>query len=64
MIKPGQHILSCAFGAGLTSAALLLKWGDRVTPLKQSDASLPPCEQTGIELVKRAVDYFCHRDKA
>ncbi len=26
-INSGQTILSCAFGAGLTSAALLLKWG-------------------------------------
>ena len=59
MIKPNQTILSCAFGAGLTSAALLLKWGDRVTPINESDAELPPCDKTGIELVKRAVDYFC-----
>ncbi|GGI84646.1 ketoacyl-ACP synthase III [Shewanella gelidii] len=59
MIKPNQTILSCAFGAGLTSAALALKWGDRVTPLAESDAELPPCDKTGIELVKRAVDHFC-----
>ena len=59
IIKPNQTILSCAFGAGLTSAALLFKWGERVTPLKQSDAELPPCDKTGIELVKRAVNYFC-----
>ncbi|MCP3126766.1 ketoacyl-ACP synthase III [Shewanella sp. KJ2020] len=60
LIKPHQTILSCAFGAGLTSAALLLKWGERVTPVTQSDAQLPPCDKTGIELVKRAVDYFCN----
>jgi len=59
VIKPNQTILSCAFGAGLTSAALLLQWGDRVTPINISDAELPPCDKTGIELVKRAVDYFC-----
>ncbi|MCL1090436.1 ketoacyl-ACP synthase III [Shewanella profunda] len=60
LIKPNQTILSCAFGAGLTSAALLLQWGERVTPLNISDAELPPCDQSGIELVKRAVDYFCN----
>ena len=59
MIKPNQTILSCAFGAGLTSAAVLFKWGDRVTPINQSDAELPPCEQTGIELVAGAVKHFC-----
>ncbi|GIU49756.1 ketoacyl-ACP synthase III [Shewanella algidipiscicola] len=59
MIKPNQTILSCAFGAGLTSAAVLFKWGDRITPINQSDAELPPCDKTGIELVARAVKHFC-----
>ncbi|QSX35100.1 ketoacyl-ACP synthase III [Shewanella avicenniae] len=63
MIKPGQNILSCAFGAGLTCAAMLIKWGDRVTPIEQSDAELPASDKTGLELIKRAVDYFC-REKA
>ncbi|RYV04050.1 3-oxoacyl-ACP synthase [Shewanella sp. OPT22] len=61
LIQPGQNILSCAFGAGLTSAALLMKWGDRVTPINESDAELPPTDKTGIELVKRAADYFCSK---
>ncbi|MGL5147517.1 MAG: ketoacyl-ACP synthase III [Plesiomonas shigelloides] len=59
MIKPNATILSCAFGAGLTSAALLMKWGERTTPIAISDACLPPCDETGVELVKRAVNYFC-----
>jgi 3-oxoacyl-[acyl-carrier-protein] synthase-3 len=59
LIKPNDTILSCAFGAGLTSAALALKWGERVTPIAVSDAELPPCEETGVELVRRAVNYFC-----
>ncbi|MCL1079335.1 ketoacyl-ACP synthase III [Parashewanella spongiae] len=59
ILKPNQNILSCAFGAGLTSAAVLMKWGDRVTPLKESDAELPECNQTALELVKRAADHFC-----
>ena len=58
-IQPNQTILSCAFGAGLTSAAALIKWGDRVTPIKVSDAELPPCDKTGIELVSKAVKHFC-----
>ncbi|WOT03910.1 ketoacyl-ACP synthase III [Shewanella youngdeokensis] len=58
-IKPNQTILSCAFGAGLTSAAALIKWGDRVTPINNSNAELPPCDKTGIELVSKAVKHFC-----
>ena len=61
LIKPGSLILSCAFGAGLTSAALLLRWGDRTEPLATSDAELPPCEASGRELVQRAVEHFCNR---
>lgn len=57
-IQPGQKILSCAFGAGLTSAALLIQWGERITPIAVSDAQLPECKETGLELVKRAADYF------
>ncbi|MCE9679633.1 ketoacyl-ACP synthase III [Shewanella sp. AS1] len=58
-IVPNQTILSCAFGAGLTSAAVLFKWGDRVTPINSCDAELPPCDKTGIELVAPAVKHFC-----
>ncbi|NKF52625.1 ketoacyl-ACP synthase III [Shewanella sp. WXL01] len=62
-IQPGQTILSCAFGAGLTSAAVLLKWGERTTPIKQSDAELPECTQGALEIIKPAVDYFLGREQ-
>ena len=61
LIEPGQNILSCAFGAGLTSAALLMKWGDRVKPIHEPNAELPPTDKTGLELVKRAAEYFCKK---
>ncbi len=50
-IKPGDYVLSASFGAGLTWGAALIKWGDRVTPLQQSDAELPPCNQTALEIL-------------
>lgn len=50
-IKPGDYVLSASFGAGLTWGAALIKWGDRVTPLQQSDADLPPCNQTALEIL-------------
>ena len=55
LIKPHSNIMSAAFGAGLTWAASYIKWGERVTPISLSDAQLPPCTQTGLELVAPAV---------
>ncbi|WP_144209015.1 ketoacyl-ACP synthase III [Shewanella donghaensis] len=62
-LKSGQTVLSCAFGAGLTSAALLLKWGERTTPINPPTAELPPCEVTALELIKPAVDFFMNKSK-
>jgi len=54
-IKAGDRILLAAFGAGLTRAAGLMRWGERTTPLKQSNAELPPCDQTALELVSESI---------
>ena len=56
-IKAGDRILLAAFGAGLTRAAGLLRWGDRTTPLKQSNAELPPCDQTALEILDEAIKH-------
>lgn len=50
-VNPGDYILTATFGAGLTWGAGLIRWGDRVTPLRQSDAALPPCTQTALEIL-------------
>lgn len=50
-IRPGALLLLPAFGAGLTWCAHVVRWGERVAPLGTSDAALPPCEKTGLELV-------------
>ena len=52
-IKPGDYILMPAFGGGLTWSAHLLKWSNRITPLGTSDVELPPCEDTGLELIDK-----------
>jgi 3-oxoacyl-[acyl-carrier-protein] synthase-3 len=54
-VKPGSRILLAAFGAGLTRAAGVLRWGDRVTPIRTSAAELPPCEQTALEILHDAI---------
>ena len=40
-----------AFGAGLTVCAHLVRWGERVTPIAQCDAELPPAPRTALEIV-------------
>jgi 3-oxoacyl-[acyl-carrier-protein] synthase-3 len=50
-VAPGALLLMPAFGAGLTVCAHVVRWGARVTPLGVSDAALPPCEQTALEMV-------------
>jgi len=56
-IRPGARVLMAAFGAGLTRGAGLVRWGQRVTPLGESDAALPPCEQTALEILGDAIRY-------
>ncbi len=61
-VKPGDNLLLAAFGAGLTWGAGHIKWGERVTPLGQSDAALPECEQTALELLQNAIEQCKSRD--
>lgn len=51
-VEAGNNILMPAFGGGLTWSAHLLKWGERTQPLASSDADLPPCDKTALELVQ------------
>lgn len=51
-IKPGDRILMAAFGAGLTWGAATLKWGQRITPIAVSEANLPACEKSALELLQ------------
>lgn len=50
-VKPGGTLLMPAFGGGLTWCSVLVKWGDRVTPLGSSDRDLPPLTGTALDLV-------------
>ena len=50
-VTPGALLLMPAFGAGLTVCAHLVRWGARVTPRDASDANLPPCDQSALEMV-------------
>lgn len=50
-VQPGSLLLMPGFGGGLTFGALLVRWGSRVTPLRTTDADLPPATQTALEMV-------------
>jgi 3-oxoacyl-[acyl-carrier-protein] synthase-3 len=56
-VKAGDNILLAAFGAGLTRAAGLVRWGRRTTPLRVADADLPPCGQTALEILGDAIKH-------
>jgi 3-oxoacyl-[acyl-carrier-protein] synthase III len=50
-IAPGSWLLMPAFGGGLTYCSLLVKWGERVTPLGESAIPVPPVVKTALEMV-------------
>lgn len=50
-VRPGALLLMPAFGAGLTLCAHLVRWGGRVTPVAESDADLPACDRSALEIV-------------
>ena len=54
-VKSGSLLLTPAFGGGLTWCSHVIRWGQRVTPLGTSDAELPPCDKTALELVQDVI---------
>lgn len=62
-IEPGDYVLSATFGAGLTWGAGVIRWGDRVTPLKLSDAELPPNDKTALEILEPHIRRYLDREE-
>ena len=50
-VKPGALIITPAFGAGLTWCSHLIRFGERVTPIDTSDAVLPACDRSALDMV-------------
>jgi len=57
-VQPGDDIVFAAFGAGLSWGAVVVRWGDRVEPISESDAALPPPDRTTMELLQPNLDFF------
>jgi 3-oxoacyl-[acyl-carrier-protein] synthase III len=51
-VKPGSVLLLPAFGGGLTYCAHVVRWGQRTTPLGESDIKLPPNERSALQIVR------------
>jgi len=54
-VKPNSTVLIPAFGGGLTWSAHVIKMGNRISAIKQSDIKLSPCQQSGLALVERLI---------
>ena len=52
LVTENSHVLMPAFGGGLTWSAHLLRFVDKPVAKGQSNCQLPPCELTGLALVK------------
>lgn len=63
-VKPGDHLLTASFGAGLTWGAGIIKWGDRVSPLSLSDATLPPCDKTALEILAPHIERYAKHEQS
>ena len=57
-VAPGANIVFAAFGAGLTWAAAVVRWGARVEALGSSEAQLPPVDKTAVELLESNVAFY------
>lgn len=62
-VKPGDHLLTASFGAGLTWGAGVIKWGERIAPLSLSDAALPPCDKTALEILAPHIERYANHEQ-
>lgn len=61
-IRPGAVVALAAFGAGLSWAAAIVRWGDRTTPLGETDADLPPSDREALDLLQDNLEYYGRPD--
>jgi 3-oxoacyl-[acyl-carrier-protein] synthase-3 len=57
-IEPGDNIVFTAFGGGLSWGSAVYRWGDRIDPIRESDAALPPPDRDTMELLQPNFDFF------
>lgn len=58
MIQPGMTILTASFGAGLTCGAGIIKWGQKVKPVAESDKEIAPFIGTVFDLMEDSFKHY------
>jgi 3-oxoacyl-[acyl-carrier-protein] synthase III len=56
-LRPGANVIFAAFGGGLSWAAAAMKWGDRVTPIAESDAAIPDFAGTVFDILRPSLEF-------
>lgn len=51
IVKPGDTIVSAVFGGGLTCGAGIIKWGQRVTPIRDNNEQLTSAGKSALDLI-------------
>ncbi|MGA7270765.1 MAG: beta-ketoacyl-ACP synthase III [Acidimicrobiia bacterium] len=57
-VEPGGIVVFAAFGAGLSWAAGVVRWGERVVPIDHSEAELPPTDLDTAALLEPNLEFF------
>ena len=58
MVKPGANLVFVAFGGGLSWAATAVRWGSRVEPIGESDATIPDYDGDVFDLLAPNLEFF------
>jgi 3-oxoacyl-[acyl-carrier-protein] synthase-3 len=58
IIKGGETLVITAVGAGLAWGAAAIKFGERITPISETDVDLPPFDGTGVDIIRESIKYF------
>jgi 3-oxoacyl-[acyl-carrier-protein] synthase-3 len=54
-VKPGAHLLTPAFGGGLTWCAHVIRFGERLAPVAECTVDLPPSDKSALEMVRELI---------
>lgn len=57
-VRPGSLLVFAAFGAGLTWAAAVVRWGERTEPIGLTDVDVPPPDGSVFDLLKSNIEFF------
>ena len=55
-VRPGALLLMPAFGGGLSYCAHVVRWGDRTTPLAESNAALPANQRPARQIIRDVLE--------